>query len=298
MLKRIIIISLFVSCYILAYSQKLVSGRVMCSDNLAMPGVTVMEKGKVSGTITDSNGYYTLQVSPNAILIFSFTGYMAQEVPTGNETTVNVVFNALKTGSSGIPELEFPPPKASSRYVMDRKFFSTCRNLSKVDTILCNALQANGYTEKSYFAVPDGFAIVTRIEKMNEDGTSRQTPDRWDLTVTMDNISFKNYLKALFFENVGHYRIIVFIITDKSFNTSDKRISMEEAEGWLSTGNLTLPDIIGKKKYTEGYNIISLIYEFIKAESSSEAILSDPSGLTGMAHLNKSNILTWLQANQ
>ncbi len=72
--------------------QLTVSGTVTdASTGDGMPGVNIQVKGTSLGTITDVNGRYNLSVPErNATLVFSFIGYVTQEVPLGGRTTVNV----------------------------------------------------------------------------------------------------------------------------------------------------------------------------------------------------------------
>src|SRR5688572_8700832 len=69
-----------------------VSGIVTGSDDGApLPGVSVIVKGTTTGTTTDVNGGYRLQVpNQDAILVFSFIGYAPQEMAVGSQTTVSV----------------------------------------------------------------------------------------------------------------------------------------------------------------------------------------------------------------
>lgn len=60
------------------------------SDNEVLPGVTVLEKGTNNGTVTDSDGKFTIAVSENATLVFSFVGMTPQEVTVGNQETLDV----------------------------------------------------------------------------------------------------------------------------------------------------------------------------------------------------------------
>ena len=54
-------------------------------------GVNVIIKGTTQGTITDIDGNYEIAVSsPDAILLFSYIGYVTEEVPVGNQNTINV----------------------------------------------------------------------------------------------------------------------------------------------------------------------------------------------------------------
>lgn len=298
MKKYILLIILLIIQNNISYAQKLISGKVIDEYGNALPGVTVTQKGTNNGTITDINGEFRIEVTLNkTTLIFSFIGMNVQEIQADNQTSVNVVMDIGETiDFIDIPKLEFPPPKPSSRYIFNKELFMNCDILEDVNQIISNALIANGYSEKSYFSVPNGFAVVTRIEKINEDGTSMEPPERWSISANSFKFTISNYLKALFLGNKGYYRVIVFIITDKSFSTTKKVVTREEAFAWLQVGSLTLPDLIGEKKFTKKYKVISLVYEFTKKEST-DPILSDPSVLTGQIHLNKSNILPWLQSN-
>lgn len=80
----------FVLC---TYGQeRTVSGRVTSSDDgAALPGVNVVVKGTTSGTVTDADGKYTINVpSAGAVLVFSFIGLQSQEVVVGERTVVDV----------------------------------------------------------------------------------------------------------------------------------------------------------------------------------------------------------------
>jgi len=71
---------------------KTVRGKVTDSNGSPLPGVTVIIKGTNIGTITDTNGSYSLSNVPSeATLVFSFVGMRTQEVLVGSRTTVDVV---------------------------------------------------------------------------------------------------------------------------------------------------------------------------------------------------------------
>ena len=56
-----------------------------------LPGVNVVIKGTNYGTVTDLDGHYSLTVPSNyQTLIFSFIGYLSEEVPIGYNSVVNV----------------------------------------------------------------------------------------------------------------------------------------------------------------------------------------------------------------
>ncbi|MFV0266538.1 MAG: TonB-dependent receptor plug domain-containing protein, partial [Draconibacterium sp.] len=72
--------------------QRSVSGKVVDSEGLPLPGVTVVVKGTSNGTVTNVDGDYIITNIPeNAVLQFSFVGMRAQEVEVGRQTAINVV---------------------------------------------------------------------------------------------------------------------------------------------------------------------------------------------------------------
>jgi TonB-dependent SusC/RagA subfamily outer membrane receptor len=77
------------------YSGNIITGQVTSpEDGSPLPGVNVMVKGTTIGTVTDANGEYSLHAPPGVILIYSFIGFVTQEVATGNHTVHNIQLNA------------------------------------------------------------------------------------------------------------------------------------------------------------------------------------------------------------
>ena len=68
-----------------------ISGVVRDQFGEPMPGVSILVKGTTTGTVTDVDGAYTLDVAPGQILLFSFIGYEKYELTVGTATVVNVV---------------------------------------------------------------------------------------------------------------------------------------------------------------------------------------------------------------
>lgn len=60
------------------------------NDKSPLIGCNVRVKGKTTGTITDLNGSYTLEVSPKDVLVFTFIGYDPWEEAVGNKTVFNL----------------------------------------------------------------------------------------------------------------------------------------------------------------------------------------------------------------
>ncbi|MEM6864107.1 MAG: TonB-dependent receptor [Bacteroidota bacterium] len=85
-------ILLFLSV-VVVFSQDVVnlSGLVSDSAGTPLPGATVILKGTSTGTQTDFDGNYTLNNVPtNATLVFSYIGYVAQEIVVNDQIVINV----------------------------------------------------------------------------------------------------------------------------------------------------------------------------------------------------------------
>jgi len=88
LLKKVMLPCLFLIGSI-AYAQT-VSG-VVSDASGPIPGVNVLVKGTTTGTQTDFDGNYSVDVSTaDAVLVFSFLGYATQEIPVNGQTTINV----------------------------------------------------------------------------------------------------------------------------------------------------------------------------------------------------------------
>lgn len=76
----------------LAMAQDItVHGTVTDQTNEPLIGVTVMVDGKqTGGAVTDFDGNYSIKVSKNATLKFSYIGYQEQKVPVAGKNTINV----------------------------------------------------------------------------------------------------------------------------------------------------------------------------------------------------------------
>ncbi|QGY42562.1 SusC/RagA family TonB-linked outer membrane protein [Maribellus comscasis] len=71
--------------------QKTIAGTVTDESGKPLPGVTVVIKGTAQGTVTNTNGEYTLPgISDNATLVFSFVGMVTQEIEVGKQNTIDV----------------------------------------------------------------------------------------------------------------------------------------------------------------------------------------------------------------
>ena len=92
--KRFILSFLATMLCTIMYAQSEIKGTV----NDAMGpviGATVMEKGTSNGTVTDFDGNFTIKVEAGKTLVFSYIGYLSQELPAQDGMQVMMKDDAL-----------------------------------------------------------------------------------------------------------------------------------------------------------------------------------------------------------
>ena len=88
----IIVVFFFIGVLpVCAANAFVVTGEVIDATNNPLPGVNVVEKGTANGTITDTEGKFELTLKDgNAILSFSYVGFISQDIPVENKQSLYV----------------------------------------------------------------------------------------------------------------------------------------------------------------------------------------------------------------
>jgi TonB-linked SusC/RagA family outer membrane protein len=74
-----------------------ISGKVTsATDELPIPGVTVVVKGTTRGTVTDINGIYSLEAPSGGVLQFSYVGMKKEEIPVNGRRKIDLVMEEEK----------------------------------------------------------------------------------------------------------------------------------------------------------------------------------------------------------
>ncbi|WP_299555948.1 TonB-dependent receptor [Seonamhaeicola sp.] len=90
-LKLTLITILFFNIVLIAQNGITVKGTVVsATDNIPIPGVNVIVVNTTTGTTTDFDGAYQIQVNEGDVLQFSYVGFQSQTVIVGDQTTINV----------------------------------------------------------------------------------------------------------------------------------------------------------------------------------------------------------------
>lgn len=76
--------------FVLAEQSHKVSGIVLDETGEPLIGVSVLIEGTSSGTITDFDGKFILDVQPKSTLVISYVGYQTQKIQVGNQKSLTV----------------------------------------------------------------------------------------------------------------------------------------------------------------------------------------------------------------
>ncbi len=96
-----------------------VTGTVTNDEGQTLPGVSIVVKGTLQGTVTDVDGHYSIKVKKGDVLRFSYIGYDAKEVTVGDQNVIDVTLvsgvslnEVIVTGTrfGGRTSIETPVP--------------------------------------------------------------------------------------------------------------------------------------------------------------------------------------------
>lgn len=78
-----------------ALGQRTVSGTISDAETgEAIPGANVFKKGTTTGTISNLEGFYSIEVQQGDVLAFSFIGYITQEISITDQVSLDVLMQA------------------------------------------------------------------------------------------------------------------------------------------------------------------------------------------------------------
>lgn len=194
-----------------------------------------------------------------------------------------------------IAQFTWPPPDASTRAAIPVDMLLNSRGttlLRDVSSRLEASLRGAGFTDSSWYAVPAGFALVTRFEQFrDQDGRPVRGKARW--VVTAKPPAYPGYyLEYLFTSVPGRYRVFVFIVTKYPFSESDREVTFDEVKKWYGEGADALPEEIGRTEFSvrDGYKCTALIYEYVKPRANSAPRFVGQSAIQGQGHLEMAGI--------
>lgn len=236
-----------------------VTGTVVDGEGYPLIGVNVLEKGHQSnGAITDVDGHFVLNVSPNATLVFSYVGYKTQEVALNGRRDLQV---KLLEDSEALEEVVVigygavrKADLAGSVAVMDSKQFKD-QPITRVEDALQG--RVSGVSVMSS-GVPGGDM------KIRVRGTSSVNKSNDPLYV-VDGIVRESGLEGISPEDIQSMQILkdasstaiygsrgangVVLVTTKSGKVGATQVVVDATFGLSNAYNI--PEVMGTKEYAQ-----------------------------------------------
>lgn len=168
----------------------------------------------------------------------------------------------------------WPPPTPSTRRSFSPDVLvdgPSAATLGDTAWRLEGLLRRAEFDSWGYFRAPDGFALVTRVERLDgETGKQLAGDQRWSDRVAYASISPGAILSAIFATSRprGYYRVFVFLVTDDPPMTrpAGAAETFATASRWAMFGRSSLPNAIRTQPVTANHELIVLVYEFEKVQ--------------------------------
>lgn len=188
--------------------------------------------------------------------------------------------------SAGLPQFPMPPPQWTLRTVLPPGLIVTREGepLGDIFDRLRQALTRAQIQDFTVYGIEnDGFAVVARMESIDDDG--KPASERWIQGVVRPAVfSVGDYLKALFTARPGRYRVIAFLVTSRTVTPgapADKDMLNRLWRG----GAGDLPQDVRQIALPASGRCEALVYEFFRRSDDDPPVHVADSRLTGPQHL-------------
>ncbi|MDX9882232.1 MAG: TonB-dependent receptor [Prolixibacteraceae bacterium] len=236
--------------------QKAVSGKVIDSKGQSLPGVTVVVKGTTHGTVTNTDGEYSIaNISANATLVFSFVGMKTQEVEVAGSVSINIV---MEEDAIGIEEVVAVGYGTQRRVEVTGSVSSVKGDDLQVvkNTDLRNSMQGRlpGVRIKQQSSEPGSYETVMDIRGLGSplvvvDGVPRDDFQKIDPN-EIESISVLKDASAAIY-GVRAANGVVLITTKKGISGKTK-VTLDASYGWDKIANFA--DVCNAGQYAELIN--------------------------------------------
>jgi len=279
------------SLHLHAQSQKKVSGTITDEQNAALAGVSVTVKGESSSVITDNKGHYSISVSDNGTIVFSFIGYVSQEVEVKGKSTVDV---SLKADAASLQDVVVVGYGTQKKATLTGSVVAVSGDVVKKSPApnVSNSLAGRlpGLVVVSRTGEPGNDGSLLRIRGVNTlgdnspliivDGIQNRGLDRIDPS-NIESISVLKDASAAIYGSEAANGVI--LVTTKRGKSGKPVIEVSVRQGWNQP--TVLPKMADAASYAEMINDIKM-YQGQPARYTDEDIQKYRDGSDPWGHPN------------
>ncbi|MDX2048941.1 MAG: TonB-dependent receptor [Chitinophagaceae bacterium] len=91
--RKLMLFFFFLSCYGIPFCQKKISGKVLDANHLPVNGASIVIKNFNTGTISDSNGNFSIMANTGDVLVVSSVGMIKREVVVRDEALLTIIMS-------------------------------------------------------------------------------------------------------------------------------------------------------------------------------------------------------------
>ena len=205
------------------------------------------------------------------------------------------IVKAILSGFGGFAAPAFgevwpPPPWTVVELLRAAEYGST---YGDAYSVIVGALGKCGYTDTVLFQANDGFAVMTRIERLGENGRSMEE-GRWDIEKRSLHLGLRSFLTALLFAPDGEYRAFIIAVTDQELDRPG-RTSLAQMSDEVRGSNQLMPSIaVRELREANCYILTYVLTRSADGRLTTES--KDMHSLTGRQHAEQSGILPSMES--
>ena len=236
-----------------------VTGVVNDANGDPLIGVNVVEKGNThNGAITDMDGKFVLNVSPNATLVFSYIGYKPVEVPVNGQRNITVTLHEDSEALDEVVVIGYGAVRkadlAGSVAVMDNKQFKD-QPVTRIEDALQGRVSGISVTSSG---VPGG-DLKIRVRGASSINKSN------DPLYVVDGIVRESGLEGINPEDIQSMQILkdasstaiygsrgangVVLVTTKTGKAGQTQVVFDASVGFSNAYHI--PEMMGTKEYAQ-----------------------------------------------
>jgi hypothetical protein len=197
-------------------------------------------------------------------------------------------------------DLPWPLPLPSSSMEIDKELRAPALPGSRLTVAadrLTRALRAAGYGDVHFYDIPEGFALVTPLELIDDQGQGMAHPDpkiRFSAAYPPEGFFTMRFWSDLLRGKTGRFRLFVFVVIDHPFGYAK---DVTDAEVVWKHPSPDLPLNRSDLTYSSQDHWYALVYEVVHPKGTDLVTMADHASDPAL-HLTKSGILAALQKLQ
>lgn len=207
------------------------------------------------------------------------------------------------TSEPALLDFPWPPPTPSDRVAISRGLIVEPAeepiSMLAASRRMTEALSSVGYSDHRFYSAPgQGFALITRMERIKPDGRPEAEDVRFLPPDENAPFALNRFMAQLFFAPEGYYRVIVFVVTAEAFTPAGETMTEAQAEQLLREGLTRLPSRYANIPFSDAHSVDALIYEFYKGPRDNDVAVIEPVRLSASRHLEQAELIEAFEAQR